>query len=164
MDNLYFIGTVISGCGKYSELEFPDKTKIEGASEDWPNSFFNGSLNIRINEDGYPKEFSQLEYPNNIKILDKIGFQPEFIIPGNLIKNNKLLPTPEYLNRGSAQVWKALLTNKHSEEAVCCWVVRRFDSGLYRDIELVSHIHLRKKLKLENGNNVEVCISGQWKK
>jgi len=164
MDNLYFMGKVISGCRKYSELEFPDKTKIEGASEDWPNGLFKGSLNVRINEDGYPKEFSQLGYQNNIKILDKIGFQPEFIIPGNLIKNNELLPTTEYINRGNAQVWKALLTNKHSKEYICCWVVRRFGSGLCRDIELVSDICLRKKLKLENGDNVEVCVSGQWKK
>lgn len=163
MDNLYFIGTVISGCGKYSELEFPDKTEIKGAPEDWPNSLFTGSLNIRINEDGYPEELSQLGYPHDIKVLDKIGFQPEFIIDGNLIKNNKLLPTSDYINRGSAQIWKALLTNRHSEECIYCWLVRRFGSGLYRDVELVSDIYLRKKLNLENGSNVEVCISGQWK-
>jgi hypothetical protein len=164
MDKLYFTGTVISGCGQYSELEFPDKIKIEGASEDWPQSLLRGSLNIRINEDGYPEEFSRLGYQNNIKMLDKIGFQPEFIIPGQLIKNNKLLPTPEYPNRGSVQVWRAVLTNKHSEEYIHCWVVRRFGSGLFRDIELVSDTCLRKKLKLENENNVVVCMFGQWEK
>lgn len=164
MDKLYFTGTVISGCGQYSELEFPDKTIIDGAPDDWPHNLAKGSLNIRISEDGYPEVFSRLGYKNNIKMLDEIGFQPEFIIPGQLIKNNRLSPTQEYPNRGSAQVWRAVLTNKHSGEYIHCWVVRRFGSGLFRDIELISDTNLRKKLKLENGNNVVVCISGQWEK
>lgn len=163
MDELYFTGIVISGCGQYSELEFPDKSKINGAPGDWPHSLFKGSLNIRINRDGYPVEFSRLGY-RNVLVLDEIGFQPEFIIPGQLIKNNKLLPTPEFLSRGSAQIWRAVLINKNSEEYFNCWVVRRFGSGLSQDIELVSDYYLREKVKVKDGNNVVVCIFGKWEK
>jgi len=164
MDKVYFEGTVISGISKYSELEFPDKTKIKEAPDDWPQHLVKGSLNICIDEDGYPEEFSNLGHQNDTSILDKTQFQPEFIIPGNLIKNNKLVPSQECHNRGNAQVWRATLTKKCSGDSTNCWVVRRFGSTIYRDLEIVSDIHLRNHFKLENGDRVIVLMFGQWDK
>jgi len=121
-----------------------------------------GSLNVRITDDGCPPEFQKLGTKRGTKRLDEKTFSPEFVIPKDLIRNNKLGPTPENPDGGDAQVWSAKLVVDGTGATVNCWVVRRMGSALYRDLEIVSERHLRTDLNIEDGTQVTVYLQGQW--
>lgn len=146
MNRLIFTGKISKGAGKHKELGVPGKGKIHQAPEDWPELLFEGSLNIKINANGYPVEFSHLNIPLSTKSLDIVHFKPVFEIRQNEFELNLLRPTPEMKNKGDAQVWRAKILVEGNEENA--WVLRRYGSGLADIIELVSDIKIREKYNL----------------
>jgi hypothetical protein len=163
IEELEFLGIIKDGSGNFSaELEISGSDKISTEIPDWPKILQPGTLNVRIEKypDCYEPEFGQL----NVKCLDSRKFQPVAEIPHSDIKNNTLPPTPEFPDRGRAQIWQAILTKLATEKEAKCWVFRRIGSGMQLDLELVSDHHLRNAMSLENGDKVSLKLFGCWER
>lgn len=161
MDELMFVGKVVNGIGKHSELVVPGKHSLPNAPGDWPEKLFAGSLNVRVIV--FPEIFAQRGLANSAKSLDVAGFEPEFIIPNEAMINNRLTPLPRQPLRGTAQVWRATLHS--ADHTASCWILRRIDSSLQNQIEVVSGVGLRKELGLERTRewSVAVKMQGCWR-
>lgn len=141
--SLVFLGEIVKGIGRHKELTIPGRGLLVAASPDWPERLVPGSLNVHVTR--YPDEFQSRRLPREVKVLDRCGFQPTFIIPQNAMRNNKLLPDEKRPRRGTAQVWRATITLDGQPETAC-WLLRRIGSGLGHDLELVSERELRRLL------------------
>ncbi len=126
MNVIRFSGLIGDGVGRYVELHVPGRNEIPQAPPDWPITLQKGSLNVRINSDGYPSLFAELGLPNSVRSLDKNPFPPAFEIAQHEFGNNQLRPEPSMPHKGSAQVWRATL--KSGEQHHACWVLRRYGS------------------------------------
>jgi hypothetical protein len=159
-DSLVFKGTVINGRGGHAELGVPGRHELPSAPEDWPESFFAGSLNVLVSH--YPIEFTSRGLRHSVKVLDTARFDPAFTIPQSQMRNNKLTPTPAMPHRGTAQVWRAMLTA--NDQTTRCWVLRRIGSGLDCELELVSGEGLRASLGLDRALewSAQVTMWGHW--
>jgi len=149
-----FRGTVVDGRGTFVQLHVPGRSEIPHAPPDWPDLLEKGSLNILVDDDGYPPQFAVYNLPLTVKSLDNRCFPAIFEIAQSAFGNNQLAPSREMPHRGSAQVWRAKLFGCTS--LINCWVLRRYGSGLSRELELVSECHLRKMYGLSNGARVSV--------
>ena len=162
---LLFEGEIVSGAGKYAELEFPGKEELPGAPEEWPESLCPGSLNVMVLEEGYPAGFDAPERGGRgVQVLDDDVFAPSFFIPGALIGGNMLLSESDP-RRGSAQVWRAILRVGGNSQEYGCWVVRRLGSRVGKDrtgnvLEIMSDKRLRHELGVgdQDGERVSVVI------
>src|SRR4051794_12748725 len=132
MDKLTFTGNIIKARGGHAKLWIPGRNDLHERPPDWPEQLYAGSLNVLIAPDGYPQEMQARRIPVTVKSLDLGTFAPAFTIPQHLMRNNTLEPTPEMPQRGSAQVWRAVLSANGYN--IQCWVLRRFDSGLDREL------------------------------
>lgn len=162
MDELTFRGVIAAGIGKYSELTIPGCRELPNAPEDWPEALHPGSLNVKIRQDGFPELLLIRCSGDRIQRLDSKIFEPEFVIPGSQIKQNRLKPTLELPCRGDAQIWPAIVRKACNGDGFRCWLVRRLGSGLRDQLELVSDRHLRSAYSLIDGTAVEVTILGCW--
>lgn len=160
MKTLKFKGRIGSGIGRHVELGIPGRRALPDAPPDWPDQLQPGSLNIRVYQGGYPPELRQCDSFQGVTTLDNRLFTPTFIIPQNQMRNNKLTPLPGMPDRGTAQVWRARLKVEHRSESYPVWVFRRMGSRVGEQLELVSDVHLRKTLSLEDG--MEVTIELQY--
>jgi hypothetical protein len=151
-----FSGTIVDGIGKYTELRVPGRNEVRQAPKDWPVRLCPGSLNLRILPSGYPELFSANGLPNTTKSLDSRIFAACFAIPQSEFGNNRIVPTPQLLHRGSAQVWRSKL--EYGENQISCWVLRRFGSGLADQIEILSKQHLRTEYGIESGNAATITL------
>ena len=161
METIIFKGHITNGIGKYIELHIPGHNEIIQAPCDWPESLQKGSLNVRIDVNGYPSSFADYGLSPTIRELDSKLFIPEFEIAQSEIGDNSLEPTDDMLERGKAQVWRASL--RTTNESISCWVLRRLGSSLLDQLELLSQNHLRTAFNLYNGQDVEVHMQGHWK-
>lgn len=156
MKTLVFHGKVRTGIGAHAKLVFPGRNELLNAPSDWPKTLHPGSLNITINDDGYPSEFAKLQTQDKVKNLDSKIFPPAFTIPHAKIKNNTLKPCSEMSDKGTAQAWRANLKPEASDSSHFVWIIRRFGSGLGKQLEIVSEVHLRNALLLKDGTKVTV--------
>jgi CTP-dependent riboflavin kinase len=161
VDQLEFVGNVINGIGKHSELFIPGRPQLSDCPVDWPIKLFSGSLNVRISK--YPDEFAARGLPPLVTSLDIASFEPQFTIARHLMHINALAATQAMPHRGNAQVWRASLITSNRE--VQCWVLRRFGSALKDQIELVSSISLRNELGLVRDREwpAVVRMFGRWR-
>jgi CTP-dependent riboflavin kinase len=163
MATLRFKGVVRTGIGRFSvELTLPRRSRLSVPIRDWPEALQPGTLNVRIDEDGFPSEFLKHFAQANVRKLDSRRFVPEAELRWDEIAGNTLPPLPDKPDRGNAQVWRAHLRNLDSGIEKLCWVVRRIGSGLSRDLELVAGERLRDSLGLKDGMPVEVEMEGSW--
>ena len=156
LEPLVFVGAITSGVGKHVELHVPGRDEMPQAPADWPSVLCRGSLNVRILVDGYPALFLQQRFGNTVRSLDTNCYPCAFEISQSQFGNNMLLPNPSEPRKGSAQVWKAVLTT--NDQNIPCWVLRRYRSGLTDQLELLSDRHLRTAYHLENGQRVTVHL------
>ncbi len=160
MAELKFSGKIVNGIGRHVELYVPGRSALPNAPEDWPDELRPGSLNLRVSE--FPDEFRARGLEPSTKSLDVAEFAPVFVVPQDTLGNNKLMPTKEMPNRGTAQIWRTAL--EVESEKLPCWVLRRFGSGLRDQLEVVSNLHLRAKLGLTKGHEwpATVTMFGDW--
>ena len=162
---LRFEGQIVSGVGRYAELEFPGREELLGAPEDWPESLCPGSLNVLVLEEGYPTGFDAPERGGRgVQVLDDGVFAPTFSIPGALIGANKLLSEDDP-GRGSAQVWRGIVRVARNSQEYDCWVVRRIGSRAGKGrignvLEIMSDKRMRDELGVgdQDGERVAVII------
>ena len=158
MRELVFTGDVRSNMGKFSNMRIPGRKELPQAPENWPLTLCPGSMNIGLSDDGFPAKFQALGEKEGVKKLDEGNFVPEFIIPYNDIANNSLAPKAGSPLRGYAQVWRAIITVPVSGRSAECWLLRRIDSGIKRQIELVSEKRLKTELGVDDGAAVVVKV------
>lgn len=141
MKVLTFIGAVVTGIGRHKELGVPGRDSLASAPSDWPRVLQPGSLNVRVQDDGYPPEFSRMRMPLTVESLDLGFFLPAFKISQAEFTNNRIGSAGVADGDGSAQVWRARLNA--NKDRIRCWVLRRFGSTLRHQLEIVSHEHIR---------------------
>ncbi len=90
MDKLVFRGHIGSGVGNYSKMVIPGRTALACAPDDWPETLYPGSLNVKIVKDRYPDELLARCAGKLLQKLDSQVFSPAFEIPHDAIKGNKL--------------------------------------------------------------------------
>jgi CTP-dependent riboflavin kinase len=156
MDPIVFKGCIVKGIGQHTTLSVPGRNDITQAPTDWPTKLCPGSLNVRVVPDGYPTLFKEKGLAETTKSLDKDCYPCTFQIAQPEFGNNRLTPTSGNPRRGSAQVWRALLSA--NGDNINCWVLRRYGSGLSDQLELVSEIHLRTKYGLRDGHAAIVAL------
>lgn len=154
-----FRGKIVKGRGFHSELEIPGRSALQARSvnvpDDWPEALYPGSLNVHVTQ--WPDGFVP---PNNGRNgafrLDGDALAPAFTIPGDLIRNNKLVwdeqiqqareaPLDAPGIRCPARVWRAELHVLDRQLRVACWVLRRRGSkaGAGWHLEIVSQEGIR---------------------
>ena len=156
MNAISFRGVIGDGVGRHVELHVPGKDEIPQAPADWPTRLREGSLNVRIIPEGYPAFFAALGLPNSVRSLDKKPFPATFEIAQQELGNNQLRAEPSMPHKGSAQVWRAVLTASGNNHP--CWVLRRYGSGVGEQLELLSEVHMRSAHQLVNGQAVVVTL------
>ena len=163
LDQIIFKGLIVNGVGRHVELYVPGKLEILQAPEDWPDKLCSGSLNIRINPDGFPEEFMRYSINNKVEILDSGMFDPILIIKQDQFGNNMLVPNSEMLDRGTGQVWRATLHVNDRETR--CWVLRRKGSRVGQQLEVVSHENIREKYGYDREKEwpAKLTLYGEWR-
>ena len=161
-DLLVFQGIVARGAEKFGEeLVVPGSADLPVAIEDWPENLEPGTLNVKIKD--YPPSFLEAFGSNaDVKHLDTRRFEPEVELPYDAIENNTLPPTPDFPDKGRAQIWRAKLGSGGNSEGQLCWVLRRIGSGYANVLECVAGVHLRTTLGVENGDVVSLAMEGTW--
>ncbi len=163
MDSLRFTGTVATGATRFHrEIEVPGAADLPGSVKDFPVYLYPGSLNIQVNEAGYPDEFERKFGERNIRKLDTRIFRAEIELPFDCIRNNTLTPTSAQSDRGNAQIWRATLVNLENSKKEICWVLRRIGSGYMHVLECIAGSRLRNTLDLYDGCSVEIIVEGCW--
>ena len=119
-------------------------------------------MNIKINNDGYPKEFKTNGLAETVKSLDAALFKAAFEIKQDQFGNNMLKATEAMPNRGAAQIWKSTLKINYS--TIPCWALRRFGSGLAQELEVVSDVNIRNEHGLTKDKNwpCKIELYGKW--
>ena len=156
MNTLTFKGTVYPGVGKHANLVIPGRKDLANGPPDWPEHLQPGSLNILIHDSGYPAEFAQFQPDMKVKNLDSKQFTPALTIPHDQMQGNRLKPSADMPDKGTAQVWRAIVLFEANSVSHAVWVHRRLGSQVCKQLELISKIHLRNTLSLEDGMEVTV--------
>jgi hypothetical protein len=164
---LEFIGTVRSNRGRFAkQMIVPGREALLVVPADWPNQLAPGTLNIRVNNDGFPEGFNEIGEGDGLCKLDAGKFRPILVIPQRKIAGNTVMPTPEQPTRGFAQVWRAELLVIDSGQSASCWMFRIIDFGYSKQLELVAEENLRSRLNLSDGMAVRVVVweaESNWK-
>ena len=156
MQILVFTGKVISNQGKFSqEMVIPGQDELILVPDDWPMELAPGTLNIQINDDGFPKGFQE---SGGLTQLDEGKIKPDLAIPQRKIVGNTLASTPDSLLRGFAQVWRAELHVTATGQEMECWMFRLIGSSISSQIELVHDENLRTRMNLSDGTDVKVIV------
>jgi len=154
-----FRGKVQRGKGKHNHMVIPGRYDIADPPADWPNQFFPGSLNVRIPKNGYPDGFQDPENGGiGIVALDERILEPSLVLRWDAIENNGLKPRPGKPRRGTGQFWPAKLTVVSTGQSADCWVFRRINSTIKRQLEIISDSFLRSTLSLDDGTEVSVDL------
>lgn len=159
---LQFIGNVRSGKGKHSELVIPGTAELNPAPRAWPDRFHPGSLNVGIRKDGYPEGFVDPdEGGRGVTLLDDGVIEPAVVLEWDRIANNGLRPKAGKPRRGTGQFWPAVISVPATGTTADCWLFRRINSTIKRQLEIVSSLHLKAHLSLEDGMDVSVDVYGR---
>jgi hypothetical protein len=141
MRKLEFIGAVRSNKGEFSrDMVVPGRDSLVVAPADWPLKLALGTLNIAVNDDGFPEGFEEIGKGDGLNKFDEGKFRPELAIPPWRIARNTLQPLPDQPMRGAAQVWRAELQVISTGRVAKCWMLRRLGSGIVSQIELVQWV------------------------
>lgn len=161
-ETLDFKGRITTNSRQYYKLSFPGPNEIRGIPDNWPGRDLHpGSLNVTVDDDGFPTNWDEFGALPRVKRLDSKLFLPEFVIPGPTIENNDRTPeTTGIVDGGDAQVWRAKLRVDETGNEIDCWLVRRIGSGVARYLEIVSEFYLRDKMELVDGTKVTVIVAG----
>ena len=157
MRKLEFSGIVRSNQVILPAMVIPGRKSLVLAPDDWPEDS-PGTLNIAIQDGGFPDNLDELGKGDGLKKLDEGNFRPEMAIPPWRIAGNTMQPTHDEPLRGSAQVWRAKLEVASTGEFAACWFLRRLGSDIVSQIELVSDEHLRRRMNLCDGMVVKVTV------
>lgn len=161
MSTISFKGTVRSGKGKHNQMVVPGRTALASPPDGWPESFWPGSLNVGILPDGYPHGFQDPDTGGTgVVQLDDGNRTPALVLEWNQIENNGLQPKPDKPRRGTGQFWRAVLTVVSTGQTRPCWVFRRINSTIKRQLEIIADCSLRDVLSLTDGTQVYVHLSG----
>lgn len=167
MRKLDFTGTVRSNKGRFADdMRIPGRDELFLKPADWPPRLAPGTLNIQVNDDGFPAGFEDIEKGDGLKKLDEGSFKSVLVIPARKIAGNTLKPDADHPTRGFAQVWQADLQVIATGREAKCWMLRRIGSSVARQIELVAQEHLRSGLNLSDGMAVRVTVweaESNWK-
>lgn len=99
MRKLEFIGTVRSNPGNLTEVTvLPGRDRLFLAPADWPTKLAPGTLNIVVNEDGFPEGFAEIGKGDGLQKLDEGRFRPGLVIPQRKIAGNTLKPDVDHSN------------------------------------------------------------------
>lgn len=159
MRTLEFTGKVRSNKGRFHEdMVVPGRVALSSAPDDWPTELASGTLNVQINDEGFPDDFGEIGDGRGVKKFDEGRFPPAFVIPQSEIIGNTLKPKEGKPHRGTGQVWRAELRNLTTGESAKCWMLRRINSGIAAQIELVSEYRLRDRLRLSDETPVRVTV------
>lgn len=162
-ERLEFRGVVADGAGLFSQqIKIPGSCELTESISGWPLIIYPGTLNVRIDLDGFPAVFAKRFHSNSLKHLDSRDFTPITEIAAHLIGNNTLPPTKAMPDRGNAQVWNAKLSNLKTANKAQCWVLRRIGSNLASVLECVAGESLRSVLNLQTGDPVKLTLLGSW--
>jgi hypothetical protein len=154
-----FRGNVGSGIGKHAQMTIPGRLEMASPPEGWPDQFHPGSLNVGIPRDGYPNGFRDPDDGGiGVVALDEGSPAPCLVLPWDKIANNGLKPKPGKPRRGTGQFWRARLTVVSTGQTADCWVFRRIDSTIKRQLEVMSESRLRSTLSLKDGAEVFVDL------
>jgi hypothetical protein len=164
-DTLRFVGKTIKGSGCFSkQLHVPGESAIPGLIRDWPEELERGTLNVLIDQNGFPQKFTNT-FGSQIGGLDQRQFLPEVELHHSKIGNNTLAPKEgDREDKGNAQIWRAYLTKTESRQTLQCWVLRRIGSNMPFRLECVAGVKIREALNLpeEVNDRVELTIEGEW--
>lgn len=159
MRTLEFIGKVRSNKGKFhKDMVIPGRMALGSAPAEWPTQLIPGTLNVGIDENGFPSDLDGIGKSDRVRKFDEGNFKPAFVIAQEEIIGNTMKPKDGQPLRGTAQVWQTELCNLSTGATVRCWMLRRVGSGISAQIELVSEYHLREHLGLSDGTSVKVTI------
>lgn len=158
-----FIGVVSKGCGLFANQNPLPTTVAELAHlEDWPNSFEQGTFNIKVNKENIPIIANFDFMSQGVRCLDlHPEFPPAAYLNYSVIPNNTITPEKKGENAGDLQFWKTTLHVPDKSISHNCYMLRRVRSGYAFDIELVSNLHLRNDFGLENGGQVILTVFGE---
>lgn len=157
---IFFTGTVSSGKGEHKRMVIPGRRGLVLPPDGWPDGFWPGSLNIRILRDGYPVGFQDPDDGGGgVALLDEGNPTPTLVLEWNQIENNSLKPKRGKPRRGTGQFWPALLTVVSTRHTRPCWVFRRVNSTIKRQLEIISECSLRDVMSLTDGTEVYVHLS-----
>ncbi len=146
---LTFAGEVTKGAGHHSELFVPGKTLLPNSPPDWPEKLQPGSLNVKIDQGGYPEEFGHFGIKITLKPLDGVRYPAALEIPQEAMGNNLLGPLQDMPDRGRGKVWRARVeADSFNFPALA---LRRIGSRLPDQLELISDVHLRSNHALTDG-------------
>jgi len=156
-----FKGRVRTGKGKHNQMVIPGRKALRSPPDAWPESFYPGSLNVGVPSDGYPDGFHDPDIGGaGVAQLDGGIPTPALVLPWNDIENNGLKPKPGKPRRGTGQFWSAVLTVASTGKTQECWVFRRINSTIKRQLEIIADCRLRNALSLNDGDEVYVDFLG----
>jgi hypothetical protein len=159
MRKLEFIGTVRAGSGRFAEdMIIPGHDDLFLAPLDWPTQLAPGTLNIMVNDDGFPEGFIEIGSGDGLKKFEEGKFRPTLLISPWKIAGNTLKHDSDNPTRGMAQLWRAELQVIATGQVTTCWMLRRLGSDITSEIELVSEEHLRSRLNVHDGMSVKVTV------
>jgi hypothetical protein len=164
MRKLEFIGTVQADTTP--ELIIPGRADLFLAPEDWPTQLAPGTLNIQINDDGFPARLAEIGTGDGLRSLDGGKFRAALVIPQRKLQGSTLKPDADHPTKGFAQVWQAELQVIATGQEATCWMFRVIGSDNLSQIELVDQENLRRRLNLSYGMAVKVTVWEQesnWK-
>ena len=162
---LEFRGVYEEGYNVFSKtIQIPGHCDFTKRIEGWPAVMHRGTMNVKINPDGFPQELISHFGSKSVKHFDSRRFKPIEEIPAHAIGGNTLLPTEVCPDKGNGQVWNATITELKSrkQNRMDCWVFRRIRSGYGDVLELVAGESISSALDLEYGDPVKVVMYGTW--
>jgi hypothetical protein len=159
MRKLEFIGTVRTGNGKFAQdMVIPGQADLFLAPIDWPTQLAPGTLNIKVNDDGFPEGFEEIGSRDGLKKLEEGKFRASLGISSWRIQGNTLKYDSDNPTRGMALLWRAELQVIADGRVTTCWMLRRLGSDITSEIELVAEEHLRSRLNLCDDVAVKVTV------
>ncbi len=163
VESLKFRGVYAEGHNAFSKLiQIPGHCDFTRAIPGWPAVMHPGTMNVRINPDGFPQELISRFGSKSVRHFDSRLFKPIAEIPAQAIGGNTLLPNEECPDRGNGQVWSATIIELRSQDSIGCWLFRRIGSGYEDVLELVAEKSISSALALKIGDPVTIVIHGTW--
>lgn len=162
-ESLEFSGRYAKGATLFSQkIQIPGQCEINKLIDGWPASVHPGTMNVKIDPEGFPPALISRFRTKSVKHLDSSLFRPITEIPAHAIGGNTLPPTDTWPERGNGQVWHARITNQKSQNIRDCWLLRRIGSGYADVLEFVAGESLSTALGLSYGDPVRAVIYGTW--
>lgn len=159
MRTLEFIGTVQTGrCRFAHEMVIPGRDSLFLKPEDWPRRLAPGTLNIKINDGGFPPGFDDIGKGEGLTRLDEGNFGRALLISPWKIAGDTISYDSDNPTKGMGEIWRAKLQVVATGQATKCWMFRRIGSDMTSVIELLSEENLRTRLNLSDGTPVKVTV------